>query len=155
MFCILVSNLVFRGTIPFDKTRQKTDGFGLHGRDAGDDGNPRRTGWSGHVRSTNTARLERGCGPKPNGLRGFVSRREWCDGLRRSGDAAETLAFLLAQGRTTGSPGCRGPSNAPSPVSLRLRIAEAHSTMISIPAGQPRRLRLLQSAQPSPTCETG
>ena len=81
--------MVFQGTIPFDKTRQKTVGFGLHGRDKGDDGNPRGLGWSGQVRSTNTARPERGCGPKPNGLRGFVSRREWCLGYRSSGDGAE------------------------------------------------------------------
>ena len=102
MFCILVSNLVFRGTIPFDKTRQKTVGFGQHGRDAGDDGNPRGTGWSGQVRSTNAARPERGCGPKPNGLRGFVSRREWCHGLQSSGDGAEPLAYLAGIGQDHG-----------------------------------------------------
>ena len=54
------------------------------------------------VAHANTARPERGCGPKPNGLRGFVSRREWCDGLRRSGDRAETSAYLAGIGQDHG-----------------------------------------------------
>ena len=138
MFCILVSNFVFRGTIPFDKTRQKTDGFDLHGSDAGDVGNPRGTGWSGQVRSTNTARPERGCGPKPNGLRGFVSRREWCHGLRSSGDVAETSAYLVGIGRDHGHHhACGGPPKAPSPASWRSRIAEGHRATTGTSAGYP------------------
>ena len=86
------------------------------------------------VAHANTARPERGCGPKQNGLRGFVSRRKWCHGLRSSGDVAETSAYLAGIGRDHGHHHtCGGPLKAPSHASWRSRIAEGHRATTGTP----------------------
>ena len=144
MFCILVSNLVFRGTIPFDKTRQKTVGFGLHGRSAADVGNPRGSGWSGQAWHT----------PTRPGLSGVAGQnRTGLGDLSVGGSGAkgsgvqETLQnprhILRASDRTTAiTTLATALPNAPCPATLRLHFAEGHRAMIGTSAGRPEWHRI-------------
>ena len=155
MFCILVSNLVFRGTIPFDKTRKMTVGFRLHGRDEGEDGNPRGTGWSGQAWHTST---------RPD-LRGVAGQnRTGLGDLSVEGSGAWDFAVeetvqkhRHARRHRTGSRrSLRGdPTRCTLPCHSAAAPGRGSCAMIGIPAGQARRLRLLQSPWPSPVCEKG
>ena len=144
---------MFRGTIPSTRPERSLSGEACTAGPSDQTETPRGPGWSGQVHSTNTAGPERGCGSKPNGLRGFVSRRGGAWGARGQEMLQGHRHVLLATGITPTIP--RHATTLPKhTATLRQPHFGGQNAMIGEPEHiQPAQYCLHQTYRSAPSCK--